>query len=91
MRGKCDQEGHPKVLRAEGFKAVEKIDLLLLTETHMDAGVSPPASQMNVLAHSGVSSLRVGLTLLSLKNSGWSCTESIVLVPGYVMLLLITN
>ena len=89
MRGAIDSTRKPKIHRAEGFLSVERIDLLLVTETH-HTNASPPATPHSVLlCHTGSSSSRAGMALLARKDRGWSCLKTFVLKEGYAMLSLL--
>lgn len=68
----------------EGLMKVEKIDLLVLTETHeIEFGV---ARSSTVLFHTGISSAKAGVALVAPSDGGWSCEGTELLVPGYAFL-----
>jgi len=68
----------------EGLLKIEKIDLLVLTETHK---VEFSASKStDVLYHTGVSSASAGVALVAPSDGGWFCESVELLVPGYAFL-----
>ena len=70
---------------AEELLILERIDVLVLTETH---SVNPTFSKkVTLLAHTDLSDRRAGVAFISRADSGWSCDDSRVLVPGYAMLV----
>lgn len=70
---------------AEELLILECIDVLVLTETH---SVNPVFSKkVSLLAHTDLSVHWAGVAFISHANSGWSCSDSHVLVPGYAMLV----
>jgi len=68
----------------EGLMKVEKIDLLVLTETHAVDLASTKIT--NVLYHSGFSTARAGVALIAPSDGGWSCESTELLIPGYAFL-----
>jgi len=73
-----------KVPFVEGLMRVEKIDLLVLTETHAVEFSTTKAT--NVLYHSGIGSTRAGVALVAPSDGGWTCESTELLVPGYAFL-----
>ena len=70
---------------AEELLLLERIDVLVLTETH---SVNPVFSKkVSLLAHTDLSAQHAGVAFISRADSGWSCSDSHVLVPGYAMLV----
>ena len=68
----------------EGLLKIEKIDLLVLTETHtVDMGTTKAT---NVLYHSGIGSSKAGVALIAPSDGGWTCESTELLVPGYAFL-----
>ena len=88
MRGREGTlDGQPtlKSSLAEELLLLENIDILVLTETHsMDFSVSRKST---LLGHTGISSTRAGVAIISSARSGWYCTNSHILVEGYALLL----
>ena len=75
----------PKSTFAEELLILERIDVLVLTETH---SVTPVFSKkVSLLAHTGLTESSAGVALISHANSGWSCLVSRVLVPGHAILV----
>jgi len=68
----------------EGLLKVEKMDLLVLTETHALDFTTSKAT--NVLYHSGISSARAGVALVAPSDGGWTCEGTELLIPGYAFL-----
>ena len=88
MRGKEGTfDGQPtlKSSLAEEILLLENIDILVLTETHsVDFSVSRKST---LLGHTGISSTRASVAVISSSRSGWYCTDSHVLIEGYALLL----
>ena len=88
MRGKEGTfDGQPtlKSSLAEELLLLENIDILVLTETHsIDFSVS---CKSTLLGHTGISSTRAGVAVISSSRSGWYCTDSHILIEGYALLL----
>ena len=91
MQGSLDSARRPKIDRAAGFMAVEKIDLLVVTETHHPPDSPPAPRGVRVLSHSGISQQRAGIAILSSSRSSWSCLFSVALSPGYSILTLLSH
>ena len=91
MRGSLDSKRQPKIHRAEGFMSVEKIDVLIVTETHHVSPLSPLPRSAKVLAESGDDSTRAGLAVLAPSHSVWSCVHSLVITPGRALLVLLSH
>jgi len=68
----------------EGLLKLEKIDLLVLTETHAIDFATTKAT--NVLYHSGISTAKAGVALVAPSDGGWTCESTELLVPGYAFL-----
>ena len=88
MRGREGTfDGRPtlKSSLAEELLLLENIDILVLTETHsIDFSVSRKST---LLGHTGISSTRAGVAVISSSKSGWYCTDSHILIEGYALLL----
>ena len=83
--GTFDGQPTPKSSLAEELLLLENIDILVLTETHsIDFSVS---CKSTLLGHTGISSKRAGVAIISSSRSGWYCTDSHVLIDGYALLL----
>ena len=82
MRGAIDNTNSPKILRAESYMAIEKIDVLVLTETHCPGIDTPPCKSSHLLAHTSLDDRRAGVAIVTPKSSGWSSDHSLTLVPG---------
>ena len=68
---------------AESLLTLENLDLMLLTETHVEDLVPSRASV--VLGQAGMKS-KAGLALISRSNSSWEALVHDVLVPGYAFI-----
>ena len=68
----------------EGLLKVEKIDLLVLTETHTSSVAASKAT--NVLYQSGLGEAKAGIALVAPSDGGWSCESTELLIPGYAFL-----
>ena len=88
MRGRIstlDNKLVPKSVFAEELLLLERIDVLVLTETHsLDFTHS---RKVKLLAQSGSSDRSAGVAFLSRADSGWSCLDTRVLIPGYAVLV----
>ena len=82
MRGATDNTNSPKIVRAESYMAIEKIDVLVLTETHCRQDDTPPCRGSHLLAHTNLDEHRAGVAIITLKSSGWSSDHSLTLIPG---------
>src|SRR5258707_4747916 len=65
---------------------VEKIDLLVVTETHSPDNHRFSVPNSAVLAQSGIDSSRAGVALVARDSFSWSCSTSTVLIPGYTLI-----
>src|SRR5258706_10352641 len=90
-RGKAGPSNSSKIATAKMIMRLEKVDVLILTETHSDADSPPSVRGLNVLSHTGVSSVRAGVAICALDNGHWSCRSSTVLVPGHTILSKLYN
>ena len=78
-----------KLPLAEDIMAVEKVDILVLTETHtMDLA---PSLRVRILGQTGVSDSRGGVAIVARSSDGWTCNESFTLVDGYAILVNVTH
>lgn len=87
MRGRSgvlDGRTYLKSPFAEELLLLENIDILVLTETHSTD--FSHSRKTKVLCQSGVSSSRAGLAVITRSDSGWSCTDTRPLIPGYALL-----
>ena len=88
MRGRVstlDNKRVPKSVFAEELLLLERIDVLVLTETHsLDFTHS---RKVKLLAQSGLSDRSAGIAFLTRADSRWSCLDSKVLIPGYAILV----
>src|SRR5258706_255437 len=90
-RGKSGPSNSSKVATAKMIMRLEKVDVLVLTETHSAADSPPSVRGLNVLSHTGVSPVRAGVAICALDNGHWSCHSSVVLVPGHAVLSELYN
>ncbi len=63
---------------------LEKVDVLVLTETHSLAASPPSVRGLTVLSHTGISANRAD-------NGRWSCLSSNELVPGHAIIAELYN
>ena len=78
-----------KLPLAEDIMAVEKVDILILTETHtLDL---TPSLRTRILGQTGVSDSRGGVAIIARSSEGWTCNESYTLVDGYAILVNVTH
>src|SRR5260221_4396040 len=94
VRGKSfrkDGKQNAKAPLIHSIMDVEKIDLLVVTETHSpdDLRFSMPNSA--VLAQSGIDSSRAGVALVARDSFSWSCSTSTILVPGYALIAQVSH
>ena len=78
-----------KLPLAEDIMAVEKVDILILTETHTTD--LSPSLRTRVLGQTGVSDSKGGVAIIARSSEGWTCNESYTLVDGYAILINITH
>ena len=74
---------------AEQLQALEKIDLLVVTETHSLAFACNKGT--SVLCQSGISDEKAGIALISRASHGWLCNDVRILIPGYALLAHLTH
>ena len=87
--GTKDGSRFAKLPLAEDIMAVEKVDILVLTETHsMDLA---PSLRTRILGQTGVSDSRGGVAIIARSSDSWTCNESYVLVDGYAVLVHVTH
>ena len=89
IQGRMDSSKKLKSHYAEQLQALEKIDLLVVTETHSLTFVCNKGT--SVLCQSGISNKRAGIALISRANHGWLCNDVRILVPGYTLLAHLTH
>ena len=65
---------------------IEKVNMLVITETHTREDSPLNVRGLKVLAHTGVSGNRAGVAICALDTGVWSCTSSEVLVPGHAII-----
>ena len=88
MRGRVstiDNNRVNKSVYAEELLILERIDVLVLTETHSTDFVH--SRKTILLAQSGLTDHSAGIAFISRSDSRWSCTDSRVLIPGHTMLV----
>ena len=78
-----------KLPLAEDIMAVEKLDILVLTETHtLDLA---PSLRTRILGQTGISDSQGGVAIIARSSDGWTCNESYTLVDGYAILINVTH
>ena len=65
-------------------ESVFLLTVLTITETH--SPMFEHSRKVKVLSETHVEGRRAGVAVISLANSGWSCSRSEVLVPGHALL-----
>src|SRR5258706_14075623 len=90
-RGKTGPSNSSKFTTAKMMMRLEKVDVLVLTETHSTDDSPPSVRGLNVLSHTGISANRAGVALCALDNGHWSCRSSDVLVPGHALIFELYN
>ena len=91
MRGRSGPSGVPKIDTAKMIMKLEKIDLLVLTETHSTDADPPSSRGLKVLASTGIDPSRAGVAICAADNGQWHCRSSNVLVPGHAVLCELYN
>src|SRR5258706_4743643 len=90
-RGRNGPSNSSKLATTKMIMKLEKVDMLVLTETHSLADSPPSVRGLNVLSHTGISANRAGVTICALDNGHWSCRSSDVLVPGHALICELYN
>ena len=85
-RGKCNPTGESKFNTAKMIMQIEKVDILVLTETHTTQDSPPNIKGLKILGHTGINSHQAGVAVCALDNRGWSCLSTDVLIPGYAII-----
>ena len=85
-RGKIDHSGGSKFNTAKMIMKLERVDILVVTETHTRNDSPPSVRGLKVLAHTGISNNRAGVAICALDTGIWSCTSSEVLIPGHAII-----
>ena len=86
IRGKTDPSGGSKFNTAKMIMKLEKVDVLVITETHTKQDSPPDVRGMKILAHTGISGNRAGVAICALDTGVWSCTSSEVLILGHAII-----
>ena len=89
IQGRVDSSKKAKSYYAEQLQALEKIDLLVVTETHSLDFVCNKGT--SVLCQSGISNEKAGVALISHASHGWLCDNVRILIPGYALLAHLTH
>ena len=84
IQGRVDSSKKLKSYYAEQLQALEKIDLLVVTETHSLTFTCNKGT--SVLCQTGISNEKAGVALISCASHGWLCDDVRVLIPGYALL-----
>src|SRR5258706_2517841 len=90
-RGRGGPSNSSQLATAKMIMKLEKVDVLVLTETHSLADSPPSVRGLNVLSHTGISANWAGVTICALDNGRWSCLSSTVLVPGHAVISELYN
>src|SRR5258708_2609501 len=94
MRSKSFQKNGKQNAKApliHSIMDVEKIDLLVVTETHSPDDLSFSVPNSAVLAQSGIDSSRAGVALVARDSFSWSCSDSTILIPGYALVARVSH
>jgi len=79
----------PKAPFVEQLMTLEKLDLLVLTETHAeDFGFS---RGRNVLGSTSLPDARAGVAIVAHSSGGWACNKQVTLVEGFALLLHLSH
>ena len=73
IQGRIDSSKKLKLYYAKQLLALEKIDLLVVTETHSLSFVCNKGTL--VLCQSGISNEKAGMALISHANHSWLCSD----------------
>jgi len=90
-RGRFGPSNSSKVATAKMIMKLEKVDVLVLTETHSTADSPPSVRGLQILSHTGISANRAGVAICALDNGRWSCLSSTELVPGHAIISMLYN
>src|SRR5258706_2605600 len=90
-RGKSGPSNLSKFATAKMIMQLEKVDILVLTETHSTDDSPPSVRGLKVLSHSGVDTTCAGVAICALDNGHWSCRSSTILVPGHTLICELYN
>src|SRR5258706_748386 len=82
-RGRFGPSNLSKFATAKMIMRLEKVDVLVLTETHSLADSPPSVRGLNVLSHTGISANQAGIAICALDNGYSSCRSTNVLVSGH--------
>ena len=85
-RGRTGPDGRSKFDTAKMIMKLEKVDILVLTETHTTDDSPPDIRGLKLLGHTGINSHQAGVAICALDNRGWSCLSTDVLIPGYAII-----
>src|SRR5260221_10207180 len=94
VRGKSFRKNGKQTAKAPLIHSVmdaEKIDLLVVTETHSPDDFSFSVPNSAVLAQSGISSSWAGVALVARDSFSWSCSDSTILIPGYALVAHVSH
>ena len=84
IQGRVDSSKKVKLYYTEQLQALEKIDLLVITETHSLTFACNKGT--SILCQSGISNEKAGIALISHASHRWLCNDIRVLIPGYTIL-----
>ena len=74
---------------AEQLMLLERLDLLVLTETHTDAPLF--SRGRTVLRSTSLPEARAGVAVVAHSSGGWECVRLEVLIEGYTLILHLTH
>ena len=79
----------PKAPFVEQLMLLEKLDLLVLTETHAeDIGLSKGRI---VLGGTSLPEARAGVAIVAHSGGGWACNKQVTLIDGFALLLHLSH
>jgi hypothetical protein len=84
-----DGKRYSKTIYAEDIMFLEKVDLLILTETHAES--LSVSNKSTILAQTGISTSRAGVSIIAPNNGGWSSDSTCVLVLGYAVITRVSH
>jgi len=79
----------PKAPFMEQLMLLERLDLMVLTETHTDVPVL--SGGQVILGYTSLTEAQAGVAVVAHSNGGWTCDEQITLVDGYALLLHLSH
>jgi len=73
----------------EQLMLLEQLDLLVLTETHTTT--HPFSRGQAILGSTSLPEARAGVAVVTHSSGGWECTQQVVLIEGYALMMRLTH